>query len=76
VTVGAASAGSSTDEAAAFSRLLEILNDGMLALMISVGHKVGLFATMGSMPAASSEEIAAASGRAVCSRVVGGDDYR
>ncbi len=44
------------------NNLLEIYNHGALSLMISIGHRTGLFDTMQSMKAASSEEIAGASG--------------
>ena len=47
---------------AAFARLLGILNSGMLALMISVGDRTGLFRTMRSMPASTSAEVASAAG--------------
>jgi SAM-dependent methyltransferase len=43
-------------------RLIEILNDGALALMISVGHKTGLFDAMASLPPSTSDEIAKAAG--------------
>src|SRR5690348_1331536 len=46
----------------AFARLLGILNSGMLALMISVGDRIGLFRTMRSMPASTSAEVATAAG--------------
>ncbi len=42
-------------------RTLQILNDGALALMISVGHRTGLFDTMATMAPASAREIADAS---------------
>ena len=32
--------------------MVTLLNNGMLGLMISVGHRTALFDTMGSMPAA------------------------
>ncbi len=41
-------------------RMLGILNDGMLALMISVGHKTGLFDTLSVLPPATSVDVAAA----------------
>jgi SAM-dependent methyltransferase len=47
---------------AAFARLLGILNSGMLALMISVGDRSGLFRTMRSMPPSTSAEVATAAG--------------
>lgn len=41
-------------------RLLGILNDSALALMISIGHRTGLFDTMAALNPATSAEIAAA----------------
>jgi 2-polyprenyl-3-methyl-5-hydroxy-6-metoxy-1,4-benzoquinol methylase len=43
-------------------RMTRILNDGALALMVSVGHRTGLFDVMAAMPAATSERIASAAG--------------
>jgi 2-polyprenyl-3-methyl-5-hydroxy-6-metoxy-1,4-benzoquinol methylase len=43
-------------------RLLQVYNDAALTLMISIGHQVGLFATMRGMTPSTSVEIAAASG--------------
>ena len=43
-------------------QMLGILNSGMLTLMISVGHRTGLFDTMSRLPAADSPAIAAAAG--------------
>jgi 2-polyprenyl-3-methyl-5-hydroxy-6-metoxy-1,4-benzoquinol methylase len=43
-------------------RLLSALNDGALCLMISVGHRTGLFDTLRDLPPASVERIAAAAG--------------
>ena len=40
-------------------RMLHMVNEGMLALMVSVGHRTGLFDVMATMPAATSAEIAA-----------------
>src|SRR5215469_1823933 len=39
-------------------RMMHMLNDAALALMVSVGHRTGLFDTMAAMPAATSAEIA------------------
>ena len=48
-----------TAEAEAFAgRLLTVLNDGALCLMISVGHRTGLFDAMRELPPATSDEIA------------------
>ena len=44
------------------NNLLEIYNNGALSLMISIGHRTGLFDTMEKIRSASSEEIAGASG--------------
>src|SRR4051812_10530225 len=43
-------------------RLLDVVNDGMLALMISVGHRTGLFDVLAHMDAADADTIAAAAG--------------
>lgn len=43
-------------------RMLEILNDGALALMTSVGHRVGLFDTLADLPPSRCEAIAARAG--------------
>jgi 2-polyprenyl-3-methyl-5-hydroxy-6-metoxy-1,4-benzoquinol methylase len=43
-------------------RILAVLNDGALCLMLSVGHRTGLFDVMSALPPASSEEIAARAG--------------
>ena len=40
-------------------RMTHMLNEAMLALMVSVGHRTGLFDVMATMPAATSAEIAA-----------------
>jgi len=42
--------------------LLEMLNKGALALMVSIGHRTGLFDTMSQLPPATSEQIAKAAG--------------
>jgi SAM-dependent methyltransferase len=43
-------------------RVMGVVNDGMLALMMSVGHRTGLFDTMAGMDAADAASIAAAAG--------------
>ena len=43
-------------------RIVGILNDATLALMISIGHRTGLFDTMAELPPATSEQIADAAG--------------
>lgn len=43
-------------------RLRQILNDASLALMISIGHRVGLFDTLAGLPPSISERIAEAAG--------------
>ena len=43
-------------------RMLHMLNEAALALMVSVGHRTGLFDTMAAMPPATSAEIAARAG--------------
>lgn len=44
------------------AKLLATLNDGALCLMISLGHRSGLFDSMREMPPATSAEIAAKAG--------------
>ncbi len=39
-------------------RMLRMMNEASLALMVSVGHRTGLFDVMAAMPAATSAEIA------------------
>lgn len=41
-------------------RMLGVINDGCLALLTSVGHRVGLFDTLADLPPSATEEIAAA----------------
>src|SRR5215475_6088607 len=43
-------------------RMNQMMNEAMLALMVSVGHRTGLFDTMAAMPAATGPEIAARAG--------------
>jgi hypothetical protein len=43
-------------------RMIDMLNNGALALMTSIGHRSGLFDTMKDMKPATSEEIATAAG--------------
>jgi 2-polyprenyl-3-methyl-5-hydroxy-6-metoxy-1,4-benzoquinol methylase len=51
------------EKAEAFaSRLLAALNDGALCLMVSVGHRTGLFDIMRESPPATSQELAARAG--------------
>jgi len=54
--------GDPADADACFARLVAVLNSGMLALMISVGDRVGLFETMRSLPASTSAQVATAAG--------------
>jgi SAM-dependent methyltransferase len=50
-------------KAASFSeRTVNILNDAALALMMSVGHRTGLFDTMATLPPATADDLAKASG--------------
>jgi 2-polyprenyl-3-methyl-5-hydroxy-6-metoxy-1,4-benzoquinol methylase len=43
-------------------RMLQIINDGATALMVSIGHKTGLFDTMAELPPSTGEDIAKAAG--------------
>jgi SAM-dependent methyltransferase len=52
-----------TGRAEAFAgRVLGVINDGMVGLMISVGHRTGLFDTMAGMEASDAAAIADAAG--------------
>lgn len=65
VTTEANVAHSEVDEgrAEAFAnRLVEMLNSGSLALMVSIGHRTGLFDTLAGMAPATSGEIAERAG--------------
>ncbi len=58
-------AGSHFDQAKAevfAGKLLTALNHGALCLMVSVGHRTGLFDVMSKLPPATSEELAAQAG--------------
>jgi len=44
------------------NRMVAMFNDGMLALMVSVGHRTGLFDAMSGMQPATSQEIASRAG--------------
>jgi 2-polyprenyl-3-methyl-5-hydroxy-6-metoxy-1,4-benzoquinol methylase len=43
-------------------RTLDILNSGAIAIMISIGHRTGLFDTLANLPPATSQQIADAAG--------------
>ncbi|NJL84541.1 MAG: class I SAM-dependent methyltransferase [Chloroflexaceae bacterium] len=43
-------------------RLLDILNSGAISLMISIGHRTGLFDTLSTLPPSTSQGIAEAAG--------------
>ena len=43
-------------------RMMDTMNSATLAMMVSVGHRTGLFDTMAKLPAATVEEIAEAAG--------------
>lgn len=62
-SAAAAGSGASVEATeAAAERLLDILNDGAAAVLASIGHQTGLFDTLATLPAASSEQIADAAG--------------
>jgi 2-polyprenyl-3-methyl-5-hydroxy-6-metoxy-1,4-benzoquinol methylase len=44
------------------NRLIDLINNGSLTLMISIGHRTGLFDTMSQMPPSTSVEIASEAG--------------
>ena len=41
--------------------MVDVINKGALSLMLSLGHRVGLFDTMVSLPPSTSKQIAIAS---------------
>jgi SAM-dependent methyltransferase len=43
-------------------RMIEIINDGALAVLMSIGHRTGLFDAMASQPASSAVDIAGRAG--------------
>src|SRR5260221_5041319 len=43
-------------------RMLEVVNNGAVALMISIGHRVGLFDALANRAPATSQQIAEAAG--------------
>jgi SAM-dependent methyltransferase len=43
-------------------QMVGVINGGMLSLMVSIGHKTGLFDTMAGLPPSTSEQIASAAG--------------
>lgn len=52
-----------TQKTEAFAdRLIKTLNEGALSVMISIGHRTGLFDVMSQLPPSTSEEIAQAAG--------------
>jgi len=58
-----ATSGFDQAKAAAFAeKLLTALNNGALCLMVSIGHRTGLFDVMSTLPPSTSEEIARAAG--------------
>jgi 2-polyprenyl-3-methyl-5-hydroxy-6-metoxy-1,4-benzoquinol methylase len=44
------------------ARMVDVVNQGSIALMISIGHRLGLFDTMAGLPPARAAAIAAAAG--------------
>ena len=50
-------------QAEAFAgRMVDILNNSMLGLMISIGHRTGLFDTLADAPPLTSQELATRTG--------------
>jgi len=43
-------------------KMLQVLNNGAVAVMASIGHRIGLFDAMSALPPSTSAEIAAAAG--------------
>ena len=50
------------DPATAVDRLIEVLNVGAIALLLGLGHDVGLFETLATLPPATSRQVADAAG--------------
>ena len=50
------------DPGSAAERVVEILNDGSICVLASIGHEVGLFESLAAMPPATSTQIADAAG--------------
>ncbi len=47
------------NKAEAFAgRMLDILNNGAISIMISIGHRTQLFDTLATLPASTSQQIA------------------
>lgn len=44
------------------ARMMEVLNAGATCMLVSIGHRTGLFDTMAPLPPSTSEQIAAAAG--------------
>ena len=44
------------------ARMVGVLNEASLALMISIGHQVGLFDVLAALPASTADQIADAAG--------------
>ncbi len=51
-----------TEPPAAVGRLITVLNDGCLAVLISIGHDLRLFDTLTALPRVTSEQLADAAG--------------
>jgi SAM-dependent methyltransferase len=51
-----------SDPAGVADRLVQILNDGAIAVLASIGHETGLFDTMAALPPATSRQVADAAG--------------
>lgn len=52
----------SADPEEVAARVIGILNDGAITLLASIGHELGLFDTLASLPPATSQQIADAAG--------------
>ena len=50
------------DPEAVAGRVVEILNDGAICLLASIGHELGIFDTMAALPPATSTQVADAAG--------------
>lgn len=62
-TTTSGAAGAQTDETPAVAeRLVQVLDDGAIAVLASIGHDTGLFETLATLPPASSQQLADAAG--------------
>lgn len=59
---GESTATDEADPAQIAGRIIGILNDGAITILTSIGHELGLFDTLASLPPATSQQVADATG--------------